>query len=82
MIPVRIGVVNMDFRVPISDSIPDAPYIREAEMYGIPSPDPVFCPVCGAECEDFYIQEGDVIGCECCIRVRDAYDWMIEHTND
>ena len=55
---------------------PDAPWIREAEMYGMPSPDPVYCPVCGEECETIYKDSyGNVFGCEKCIRAIDAYDW-------
>ena len=58
------------------DSIPDAPYIREAEMYGMPSPDPVHCPVCGKECEEIYKdKDGDVVGCEHCVQSEDAYQW-------
>ena len=37
--------------------LPDAPWIREAEMFGPPpyddGPDPV-CPICGEECETIY----------------------------
>lgn len=27
-----------------------------------------FCPTCGDECEFFYVQDGEVIGCENCIK--------------
>ena len=55
---------------------PDAPWIREAEMYGMPSPDPVHCPHCGKECETIYTEDGDVIGCDKCIKSHDAWDWI------
>ena len=40
-------------------------------------PEPVIqCPVCGRECEDLFvsISGGDVVGCDQCIRKRDARD--------
>ena len=55
---------------------PDAPYIREAEMFGMPSPDPVICPVCGRECEEIYEdKDGDAFGCEHCVKCLDADQW-------
>ena len=41
--------------------LPDAPWIREAETYGMPPYDDfdVTCPVCGRECEEFYLDEDD-----------------------
>ena len=56
--------------------IPDAPWIREAEMYGMPSPDPVYCPICGEECETIYKDRyGDVFACNWCLDSMDAGDW-------
>ena len=50
-------------------TIQDAPWIRYAEMFGPPEPDPVYCPVCGAEDpEELYRPAGgkEIIGCcEC-----------------
>ena len=61
------------------ETVPDAPWIREAEMYGIPSDDPVHCPVCGEECETIYEDKfGTVFGCDECVCTRDAYDWAEE----
>ena len=40
--------------------LPDAPWIRDAELNGYPSPDPVCCPVCGDEANSFYLQDGIV----------------------
>ena len=55
---------------------PDAPYIREAEMFGMPSPEPVECPICGKECEEIYEdRDGYVFGCEHCVKCHDSYDW-------
>ena len=37
---------------------------------------PVFCPVCGSECDWTYINElGDVVGCDECLEEMDAYEW-------
>lgn len=59
--------------------IPDAPWIRDAEINGVPDSDPVICPVCDEECEDIYLdRNGDVCGCEHCMRIRDAWEWMEE----
>ena len=58
------------------EMIPDAPYIREAEMNGMPSPEKVYCPCCGRECLTIYAIGGDVIGCEQCVDVLDANEWL------
>ena len=61
------------------DQVPDAPYIREAEMNGMPSPEPVFCPVCGKECEMIYRdRNGGVCGCEKCIEEQESWEWKEE----
>ena len=58
------------------EHVPDAPYIREAEMYGYPADDPVKCPICGRECEEIYLDEDDsVVGCDECIRRKDSWEW-------
>ena len=60
-------------------NLPDAPWIREAELYGDEEPETIYCPVCGAEDpEDFIIADGDVIGCECCTKKVNAYDWLMD----
>lgn len=67
--------------------LPDAPWIRDVEMYGMPpyddDPDPI-CPVCGKECETIYLDDGciNVVGCDNCIRTMDAYDWFEEQKED
>lgn len=59
----------------------DAPWIRNAEMYGAddPGPDPK-CPVCGEECETIFLdREGDPFGCEWCTGRVDSREWYDEH---
>lgn len=61
------------------EQIPDAPWIRKAEMYGVDDPDPVYCPVCGEECETVYMdRNGTVFACDCCLDQQDAGDWWQE----
>ena len=63
----------------MSYACPDADYIREAEMVGMPSPEPVCCPECGEECETVYVDaSGYCFGCDKCLKARDAYDWFDE----
>lgn len=39
-------------------------------------PDPApRCPVCGEECETFYICDDEVIGCDRCTEAVDAIDY-------
>ena len=61
----------------MKNDCPDAPWIVEAETVGALSPDPVTCPVCGARGieEIFKDKDGDVFGCEKCVRRIDAYEW-------
>lgn len=42
-----------------------------------PDPDPApRCPVCGEECETFYIfDETEIVGCDRCIEAVDAIDY-------
>lgn len=59
--------------------IDNAPWIREAELNGIPEPPPPpHCPICGQDTELFYLQNGEIIGCENCIESADAYDMAEE----
>ncbi len=58
--------------------LPDAPWIREAETYGMPEVKPVCCPCCGQECDTFYYHwdrgvRGDITGCENCTTAESAY---------
>ena len=62
--------------------IPDHPDIRKMEMYGTLNPnepdvDDVRCPICDKFCDTIYTDRwGDAVGCEHCVRPRDAYEWM------
>ena len=59
--------------------IPDAPWIRDAEMYGYPDDDPVHCPICGEECDTIFSDKyGNVFACENCLYKQDAWDWRDE----
>lgn len=59
--------------------IPDAPWIRDAEINGVGEPEEVHCPICGEECETIYAdQNGEVFGCENCIMQQDAWEWAEE----
>lgn len=62
--------------------IQDAPWIREAEMNGMPpyddDPDPI-CPVCGKECETIYTHDGEPVGCDECLTLWEAEEWCYEH---
>ena len=61
------------------NQLPDAPWIRDAEINGFGEPDPVECPVCGSECDTIYMdRDGDVFGCENCIIKTDAWFWAEE----
>ena len=58
------------------EQIPDAPWIVDAEKNGYPE-DEVRCPMCDAVCESIYTDRmgWKALGCEKCIRERDAWDW-------
>ena len=61
-------------------SLPDAPWIRDAESRGYVSDLPeVNCPVCGQSCATIYIdQKNEPCGCENCISTRTSMDWLEE----
>ncbi len=56
--------------------LPDAPWIRDAEMNGVPEDAPVHCPVCGEETDSVYMLYGEVVGCPNCISLKDAYKYL------
>lgn len=67
------------------EQLPDAPWIRDAELNGVgPAEDPPKCPVCGEECEEIYETKeyGEVLGCDRCILIRDAWDWQAQKEED
>ncbi len=58
--------------------IPEMPSVERAERTGYPSHSirqwPV-CPVCGAETDALYRNmDGDIVGCEACVRTVDAWE--------
>lgn len=58
------------------ENLPDAPWIRDAELNGYPADDPVKCPICGEECDTIYMDEGnEVFGCNRCVHTVDAWYW-------
>lgn len=53
----------------------DAPWIRDAEINGMPKSKHPRCPICGSEESDyFYVSSGEVVGCECCIDKVEVWD--------
>lgn len=61
------------------EQIPDAPWIRDAELNGVPDDDPVKCPICGEECDTIFEDRyGNLFGCDQCIRKRDAWEYQEE----
>lgn len=50
------------------------PDITRALKYGIPEEKPIYCPVCGEECETFYKIIHEIVGCEKCVDKVDAYE--------
>lgn len=64
----------------MTDQVPDAPWIVEAETKGYPTVE-VKCPVCGAYCETVYFSHTnykEIIACDKCIREMDAVQWKEE----
>ena len=65
--------------------IPDAPWIREAEMYGVPESDGSVCPVCGAWNPDRFSVTHDtdeVLGCSDCVDSVDPYEFLADHREE
>lgn len=57
------------------------PDIARMNKYGTLSTEdekPIFCPICGEECESFYKLDGQIVGCDMCIEKVDAYEEMTE----
>lgn len=36
------------------------------------------CPECGAETDTFYCRNGKVVGCDHCVQLADAWDFIAE----
>lgn len=57
--------------------IPDAPWIRQAELNGVDEGPVIRCPCCWEEAESFVIDEDHtVLGCDRCTRRIDPWDWF------
>ena len=68
----------------MESTLPDAPWIVDAERNGYPTEDPVICPVCGAECSTIYFNKdrSEPIACDRCLIEQDAYEWREEKENE
>ena len=65
--------------------IPDAPWIRDAERYGVPEPaDSIpICPICEEECETIYTdKDGEPVGCDQCVTLWEADEWCVMHREE
>lgn len=61
------------------EHVPDAPWIRDAELNGYLSDPPVECPCCGEECSTIYADAGGtVFACDRCLMQQDAWEWYQE----
>lgn len=50
------------------------PDITHTERNGRPEQPARHCPCCGQECNDYFKQSGDIIGCDMCVDIVDAYE--------
>lgn len=53
------------------------PDITNANRTGYPHGEPKYphCPVCGAECEEIYMDEdGDIFACDECVKRKSAWE--------
>lgn len=66
--------------------VPDAPWIREAELYGPDDAEEIeySCPVCGEDQPESFVfdRSGDIIGCNCCCHFKDAYEYSAQKRAD
>ena len=61
------------------EMLPDHPDIARVLREGLPEAPVYHCPVCGAECEELYVDsEYDVVGCPECVKTVDAADKLDE----
>lgn len=57
--------------------LPDHPVIRNMERTGYPdgvAPEETHCPICGKACDTIYTADGEIVGCDECIRIKEAWD--------
>ena len=60
----------------------DDPIVESLDKTGLPPWDdgkyPI-CPVCFSECDTFYYgKDGDVVGCDECVKAYDAWEMMYD----
>ncbi len=61
-------------------NLPDAPWIREAETFGMPESKVCRCPICGEEWPEYFFTAGlEVLGCSECVERNDSEDWAYDH---
>lgn len=54
-------------------NFPDHPVVADLLRNGLPESPPVYCPVCGEECETFYKNNRDsIFACENCVVIEQA----------
>jgi hypothetical protein len=62
--------------------IPDHPVIRNLELTGYPDgqePSYPICPICHEEADTFYVDPDEqIIGCDNCIKTRDAWGMTVD----
>ena len=68
------------------NNIPDHPVAQNMMSTGYPDgvvPEMAKCPKCGEECDFYYIDvDGDIVGCENCISMYDAEEWLEREEED
>jgi hypothetical protein len=57
---------------------PDITMMNRYGTLNLKEEKPVFCPVCGEECDTLFKRDGETVGCEMCIEEVDAYEEMTE----
>lgn len=63
----------------------DHPVVQNLERTGTPDGrDPIepICPVCGADAEKFFKQDGEIIGCNECIDDVDAVEYLMDQAEE
>lgn len=68
----------------MTNKLPDHPDIRRCLCSGYAHPQPSVprCPECGEETDEFYKNShGEIVGCECCIHLVDAWDEDDDHVS-
>lgn len=66
------------------ERLPDAPWIRDAELNGLPEDPEVECPVCGSKtCDQIFLDKfGEAVGCEYCLKALTVWDWLAQEGSE